>query len=264
MWARRFAELSFRRDAAEGLSEEDILHRAGAAGARVGYGADGSRPALEQITELEARLEAATDTAVVEELEEELTRLHLRLLEFGRRVVEGGGGGYVPYQGEETLDPPFVGSGKRRSTAAQSAYWPPRDLLRREHQHAVALRQALPAVDLNDLMKPLEEEYGGEDQVSADDSLAHIRGELPSAVDGCLVAADIGCYSITSKGALGGGLTTFFVPRGDHAEVIIAGKKGRQGWRDTGGVGPLRHCKVLKALGFRTVGREGGRKHPLK
>jgi hypothetical protein len=99
---------------------------------------------------------------------------------------------------------------------------------------------------------------------SADDTLlAPVRSAMPLEINGCVVSTQGQLYSIESKGRLGGEYWTGFASEGDHAAVMTTWKKGKLGERDTGALPPTRHTSVLKRLGFRTVGREGGRRHPL-
>ncbi len=260
----RLQELLARQDQANGLFDEDKWHRAGAASAVITHMAEGHEPPLSRISRLERLLEETQEPSEVENLEAELTRIHAEFLEEGARVYENGGGGHLPFEGEEEIELPFMGSGRRRSEAAQAAYWPPRDLLRQEHQHAIGTQKAYPKVDLNDLIEWLEMEYGREDEyVLMDDSLADLRGRLPVEIRGCTLSGQGQVYKIESRGPLGGGYTTVFRPQGDHADVFTVIKEGRLGTRDPGGSPPLRHVSVLKELGFRTVGREGGLTYPV-
>jgi len=269
-----FGVLLARRDAAEGLSQQDLWHRAGVLHAETAHVIEerGGPPPLDEVSELEARLEEVEDPAEIEKLEGRITEIHAEILRLGKEK----GGSYVPYDGEEELEPPFVGSGRRRSAEALAAYWPSPALLRQEHQHILALRQGMD-YGINRLIDRLWDEYGDDDlwseysdvlgeaaEMLEGDSLAHLRPEMPLEIFGCVLSSAGEVYTIRSRGGFGGSHITVFFAEGDHALLGATHKKGLLSSRDTGGgIPPIRHCKVLKELGFRTVGRPGGRAHPI-
>jgi hypothetical protein len=88
-------------------------------------------------------------------------------------------------------------------------------------------------------------------------------GDEEVEVEGCQLRRQGQMFLIESRGPLGGEYATFFAPEGAHVRVEVTWKKGRFGERDTGGLPPLRHMKVLKHFGFRTISRRDGHHHPL-
>ena len=144
------------------MTYEDSCHRIGANALEIIHMAAGKMSPLEEVSELERRLDSTDDPEEICTLENELVAVHLAILTQGEESKKNGAY-YTPWRAADELDLRdlvYVGTGRRRRPEV-AGYWPSRDLLIQEHRRRLAFRRGMNH-DINEAINDLEAKYGAE------------------------------------------------------------------------------------------------------